>query len=175
MKVIARETIAYIKTPSSSCLYLRQVYEIPHNFQQILDLHHVRLDLPDWGKLTGPKIFQGFGICEPVGGKPFQDGVLIKEVVPVNAGELAPEVDEGRHLVHPVLLGVPSVVHLDHGDVQSVRFIVYFLQSFNCLVAFDTVVFIWKLNDCAILHLAVFVIIFKDIFWVKSRFYKIIR
>merc|ERR1719391_1127482 len=63
-------------------------------------------------------------------------------VVSVNAGELAPEVDEGRHLVHPVLLGVPRVVHLDHGDVQSICFVVYLLQSFDCLVAFNTVVFI---------------------------------
>ena len=101
-------------------------------------------NLPYWGNLTRPNIFQGYAICEPVGGQPFKDGVLIKEVVPVNAGELAPEVDEGRHLVHPVLLGVPSVVHLDHGDVQRVRFIVYLLQAFNCLVAFNTVVFIWK-------------------------------
>ena len=89
MKVIARETIAYIKTPSSSCLYLKQVYDIPHNFVQI----------------------QGFGIfsgsnTEPVGGEPFQNSVFVEEVVPVDARELASEVDQGWHLVHPVLLRV---------------------------------------------------------------------
>ena len=47
MKVIARETIAYIKTPSSSCLYLKQVYDIPHNFAQIQAL------FKDLGYLAG--------------------------------------------------------------------------------------------------------------------------
>ena len=92
MKVIARETIAYIKTPSSSCLYLKQVYDIPHNFAQT----------------------QGFGIfssgsnTEPVGGEPFQNSVFVEEVVPVDAWELASEVDQGWHLVHTVLLRVPG-------------------------------------------------------------------
>ena len=87
---------------------------------------------------------QGGEICEPVGGQPFQNGVLVEEVVSVNAREFASEVDERRHLVDPVLLGVPRVVHLDHGDVQRVRFVVDLLQAFNCFVAFNTVVFVWE-------------------------------
>ena len=149
MKVIARETIAYIKTPSSSCLYLRHLYEIPRIFQQILAVNRA-----NWG-FTGilhckipvnlqEDSIQGGEICEPVRSQPFQNGVFVKEVVSVNAREFASEVDERRHLVDPVLLGVPRVVHLDHGDVQRIRFIVYLFQAFNCLVAFNTVVFIWK-------------------------------
>ena len=56
---------------------------------------------------------QGFGIfsgsnTEPVGGEPFQNSVFVEEVVPVDAWELASEVDQGWHLVHPVLLRVPG-------------------------------------------------------------------
>ena len=87
---------------------------------------------------------QGGKICEPVGSQPFQNGVFVKEVVSVNAREFASEVDERRHLVDPVLLGVPRVVHLDHGDVQRVRFVVDLLQAFNRFVAFNTVVFVWE-------------------------------
>ena len=59
------------------------------------------------------KGFKGFGIfsgsnTEPVGGEPFQNSVFVEEVVPVDAGELASEVDQGWHLVHPVLLRVPG-------------------------------------------------------------------
>ena len=144
MKVIARETIAYIKTPSSSCLYLRHLYEIPRIFQQILAVNRA-----NWG-FTGilqEDSIQGGKICEPVGGQPFQNGVFVEEVVSVNAREFASEVDERRHLVDPVLLGVPRVVHLDHGDVQRVRFVVDLLQAFNCFVAFNTVVFVWEKSD----------------------------
>ena len=57
--------------------------------------------------------FKGFGIfsgsnTEPVGSEPFQNSVFVEEVVPVDAGELASEVDQGWHLVHPVLLRVPG-------------------------------------------------------------------
>ena len=57
------------------------------------------------------KRFQGFGIfsgsnTEPVGGEPFQNSVFVEEVVPVDAWELASEVDQCRHLVHTVLLRV---------------------------------------------------------------------
>ena len=57
--------------------------------------------------------FKGFGIfsgsnTEPVGSEPFQNSVFVEEVVPVDAGELASEVDQGWHLVHPVLLCVPG-------------------------------------------------------------------
>ena len=59
------------------------------------------------------KGFKGFGIfsgsnTEPVGGEPFQNSVFVEEVVPVDARELASEVDQGWHLVHPVLLRVPG-------------------------------------------------------------------
>ena len=91
MKVIARETIAYIKTPSSSCLYLKQVYDIPHNFAQIPSFQF--------------GIFSGSN-TEPVGGEPLQNSVFVEEVVPVDAWELASKVDQCRHLVHTVLLRV---------------------------------------------------------------------
>ena len=59
------------------------------------------------------KRFKGFGIfsrsnTEPVGGEPFQNSVFVEEVVPVDAWELASEVDQGWHLVHTVLLRVPG-------------------------------------------------------------------
>ena len=69
MNVMARETIAYMKTPSSNCLYLQYWC----SFCQVFSL-----SLSGW---------------LPIGCQPFQDGVLIKEVVPVYTGELPSEVD----------------------------------------------------------------------------------
>ena len=61
------------------------------------------------------KRFKGFGIfcgsnmqLKPVGSEPFQNSVFVEEVVPVDAWELASKVDQGWHLVHPVLLRVPG-------------------------------------------------------------------
>ena len=56
------------------------------------------------------KRFKGFRIFDssPVGSEPFQNSVFVEEVVPVDAGELASKVDQGWHLVHPVLLCVPG-------------------------------------------------------------------
>ena len=68
------------------------------------------------------KRFKGFGIfcgsniqLKPVGSEPFQNSVFVEEVVPVDAGELASKVDQGWHLVHPVLLRVPGH-HNKEGD-----------------------------------------------------------
>ena len=72
------------------------------------------------------KRFQGFGIfsgsnTEPVGGEPFQNSVFVEEVVPVDAWELASEVDQRWHLVHTVLLRVPG-----DGDGDGDDFLLFF-------------------------------------------------
>ena len=69
------------------------------------------------------KRFQGFGIfnSSPVGGEPFQNSVFVEEVVPVDAWELASEVDQRWHLVHTVLLRVPG-----DGDGDGDDFLFFF-------------------------------------------------
>ena len=79
------------------------------------------------------KRFQGFRIfsrsnTEPVGGEPFQNSVFVEEVVPVDAGELASEVDQGWHLVHPVLLRVPG-----HHNKEGEDDFLFFLTSHHSL------------------------------------------
>ena len=80
---------------------------------------------------------QGFGIfsgsnTEPVGGEPFQNSVFVEEVVPVDAWELASEVDQGWHLVHPVLLRVPGH-HYKEGEDDDDDFLFFFFTSHHSL------------------------------------------
>lgn len=77
MNVMARETIAYMNTPSSNCLYLQYWC----SFSQVFSLC-----LSAW---------------LPIGCQPFQDCVLIEQVVPVNTGELPSEVHLAEFIVSP--------------------------------------------------------------------------
>ena len=58
----------------------------------------------------------------------------------VDTRKLSPEVDKGRQLIDPILLGVSVVVHLDERDVQRVGLAVNLLQTFENLLAFGAVV-----------------------------------
>ena len=79
-----------------------------------------RTILRKFKRSQGFRIFSGSN-TEPVGGEPLQNSVFVEEVVPVDARELASKVDQGWHLVHPVLLCVPG-----DGDGDGDDFLLFF-------------------------------------------------
>ena len=62
----------------------------------------------------------------------------------VDAWELPPEVDERRHLVDAVLLGVAVVVDLHERDVQGIGLAVDLLQVLQHLLAVGAVIRVCK-------------------------------
>ena len=82
-------------------------------------------------RFKGFRIFSSRSNTEPVGGEPFQNSVFVEEVVPVDAWELASEVDQGRHLVHTVLLRVPG--HHNKEGEDDDDFLFFFFTSHHSL------------------------------------------
>lgn len=69
--------------------------------------------------------------------KTFKDCIYFTSV---DAGEFPSEVDKCWKFIHTVFFRVSRVVHFDKRDVQSICLVIYFLQTFNHLIALNAIV-----------------------------------